>query len=109
MPSFKHHVLLVLVGRSEEARVQRARADIVTYQDSVDLYAIDNNDRYPQSLRDLVGGKRDYIRKYAKDPWGNEYTYVVPGKFRPKSYDIYSMGPDGQPNTADDITSWGED
>ena len=101
-------VTLTFAGRTEEARVGRARADLVRYQDAVDLYAIDHNDKYPGSLSELKGGERDYVRKVAKDPWGNEYVYVQPGKHNKKGYDIFSSGPDKQSGTEDDINSWDE-
>jgi general secretion pathway protein G len=40
------------------------------------------------------------------DPWQQEYHYVQPGKHNPGSYDIFSAGPDGKPDTADDIGNW---
>lgn len=40
------------------------------------------------------------------DPWGRQYEYVYPGKRNPKSYDIFSVGPDGKANTEDDIGNW---
>ena len=40
------------------------------------------------------------------DPWGKEYIYLQPGTHNPKSYDLYSPGPDMLPNTADDIGNW---
>ncbi len=40
-----------------------------------------------------------------KDPWGNEYIYVSPGRKNPNSYDLYSAGPDRKADTADD--DWG--
>ncbi len=40
------------------------------------------------------------------DPWGNEYQYQSPGTHNPKSYDVWSMGPDGISGTADDIGNW---
>ena len=40
------------------------------------------------------------------DPWQKDYNYAMPGKHNPKSYDIYSSGPDGIPDTADDIGNW---
>ncbi len=36
-----------------------------------------------------------------KDPWGNDYVYTVNGQ----TFEIKSNGPDGQANTADDISS----
>jgi len=41
--------------------------------------------------------------KIELDPWGMEYRYEFPGRHNPKSFDVYSCGPDRQPNTEDDI------
>jgi general secretion pathway protein G len=40
-----------------------------------------------------------------KDPWHNDYIYLNPGRKNPSGYDLYSAGPDRQPDTADD--DWG--
>ena len=40
-----------------------------------------------------------------KDPWGNNYIYLSPGRKNPTSYDLYSAGPDRRADTADD--DWG--
>lgn len=40
------------------------------------------------------------------DPWGNKYQYRYPGKQNPDSYDIFSLGKDGQEGTEDDIGNW---
>ena len=37
------------------------------------------------------------------DPWNNEYRYEFPGKRSKTGFDLYSCGPDLQPDTADDI------
>ena len=100
-------VTLSFAGRTEQARIQRARADIVAYQDAVELFAIDNNDTYPKGLNELFGGKRNYVRKIQKDPWGRDYVYAVPSKHG-AAFDISSSGKDGIAGSADDVTSWGE-
>jgi len=41
-----------------------------------------------------------------KDPWGHAYQYRYPGKHNPDRYDVFSMGPDGLPDTPDDIGNW---
>jgi len=41
--------------------------------------------------------------KIELDPWGMEYRYEFPGRRNPKGFDVYSSGPDRQPNTEDDI------
>jgi general secretion pathway protein G len=40
------------------------------------------------------------------DPWNHPYQYRIPGKHNPDGYDVFSMGPDGQPDTDDDIGNW---
>lgn len=42
-----------------------------------------------------------------KDPWGENYFYRCSGKRYPRGYDLFSVGPDRQPYTADD--EWGEE
>jgi general secretion pathway protein G len=44
--------------------------------------------------------------KIETDPWGTEYQYEFPGKHNPKSFDVFSCGPDRQPGTDDDIGNW---
>ena len=72
---------------------------------------------YPKSLLELIQQPRStgaqnwhgpYLDSDAipKDPWGNEYVYVCPGKHNPSSYDVSSAGPDGQMGTDDDICNW---
>ncbi|MCA9064699.1 MAG: type II secretion system protein GspG [Planctomycetaceae bacterium] len=42
-----------------------------------------------------------------KDPWGNSYRYEFPPTHNKLNVpDIWSLGPDGQENTDDDIVSW---
>lgn len=41
-----------------------------------------------------------------KDPWGGEYIYQFPSTRARESYDLFSAGPDHQPDTPDD--DWGE-
>ncbi len=41
-----------------------------------------------------------------KDPFGQDYVYVYPGKHNPQGYDIYSKGKDHIAETADDRGNW---
>lgn len=109
-------------GRSEEARITAAKADITTLETQLDIYALDNLDKYPtteQGLKALVEKpttppepkkwKGPYLKKGVPvDPWGNEYKYGFPGAHNPSSFDLWSMGPDGQDGGGDDIANWGE-
>ena len=53
-------------------------------------------------------GTWPYIDKNAvkTDPWGQPYQYLCPGQRNSNSYDIWSLGPDGVSDSADDIGNW---
>jgi len=109
-----------LFGRSEQARISAAKADIdANLSTSLDLYELDNG-RYPatdQGLKALItkpsstpvpkNWSGPYLKKKKApvDPWGTPYVYVAPGTHNPESYDLYSLGPDGVEGT-DDVTNW---
>ena len=49
------------------------------------------------------------MKKIPLDPWGNEYQYSVPGENNTKSFDLSSLGADGQTGGDGedaDITNW---
>lgn len=83
-----------LVGRSEQARIAAAKADINSnIALALDLYEMDNG-TYPASLSDLMKkeGKGPYLKKEPKDPWGRAYKYEVSSDG--KDYKLCSSGPD---------------
>ena len=44
------------------------------------------------------------------DPWGEEYQYAFPGEKNDENmYDLWSMGPDREDGTEDDIVNWLKD
>jgi general secretion pathway protein G len=47
-----------------------------------------------------------YLDDVPKDPWGQPYVYVYPGRHNANGYDLYSIGRDGQDGTADDVGNW---
>jgi general secretion pathway protein G len=49
---------------------------------------------------------RQQLEKLEQDPWGIPYNYTFPGTKNKSGYDVYSSGPDRQPNTGDDIGNW---
>lgn len=99
-------VVPMIMNRPEEARVVKAKQDIGTLEQSLELYRLDNFN-YPstdQGLQALIeqptgdpeasnwkdGG---YVKKLPKDPWGREYIFLSPGESG--DYDIISYGRDG--------------
>ena len=106
-----------LMGSQERANVQKAVSDITALEGSLSLYKMDNYD-YPttdQGLEALVERsdiepeprrfpEDGYIKRLPKDPWGNEYVLLNPGENG--KMDVFSLGPDGEPATEDDIGNW---
>lgn len=112
-----------LTRRPEEARVTKAKIEISSLEQALELYYLDNG-MYPsmeQGLTALIekpqigdipqnwkeGG---YLVKgrLAADPWGNPYIYVSPG-IHNSDFDLYSLGKDGQEGGEEydaDITNW---
>ena len=106
-----------LSGRSEQAKVAVARADIESHlTTALKLYELDNGN-FPTTAQGLEALKSKptaspvpvnwggpYIEKDPTDPWGNTYIYQSPGKHRP-DFDLYSKGKEDKSAT-DDITNW---
>jgi len=103
-------------GRSEQARITAAKADLSTIGTSLSTFEIDTG-RFPntdEGLDALVeepasvnNWQGSYLTKgLPKDPWGNEYVYEYPGTHNTNGFDLYSLGPDGQAGTDDDVTNW---
>ena len=108
-----------LSGRTEAARRAAAQADIrANLAVALDLYELDNG-AYPtteQGLRSLVrkpgaapvppNWSGPYLKGgLPKDPWGNPYVYVYPGR-QAGAYDLASWGGDGVEGGDDDIVNW---
>lgn len=95
-----------LVGRSEQARVAAAKADInANISLALDLYEMDNG-KYPEELQELMdkgpSDKGPYLKKSPKDPWGRPYEYEpLDGG---QDYKLWSKGPDER-KADDDISN----
>ncbi len=106
-----------LLGSQERAKTQKAVSDISSLESALSLYKMDNYD-FPtteQGLEALVEEtdiepaprkflKGGYTKHLYKDPWGNEYVLLNPGER--SDMDVFSVGPDGEAGTDDDIGNW---
>ena len=115
-------VLPKVIGRQEQALQVRAKTDIRTIGQSLELYKLDNFS-YPSSQEGLTalisqpsnaknwqpGGYLN-SKSLPTDPWGNDYQYRRPGKNG--VYDLWSNGADAKEGGADeskDIGNWNLD
>ncbi len=106
-----------LMGSQERANMQKAVSDVTALGTSLSMYKMDNydyptteqgldalveqTDIEPEPRRFLEGG---YIQRLPKDPWGNDYVLLNPGEHG--KMDVFSVGPDGEAGTEDDIGNW---
>lgn len=95
-----------IISRPDEARVVKAKQDVLAIQNALDLYKLDNGS-YPgtdQGLMALVekptssptpSNWKQYLKSLPKDPWGRDYLYLNPGEHG--EVDVFTYGADGQP------------
>lgn len=95
-----------IISRPDEARVVKAKQDVLSIQNALDLYKLDNG-FYPttdQGLLALVEKPtsnpipkdwKPYLKSLPKDPWGRDYLYLNPGQHG--EIDIFTEGADGEP------------
>lgn len=107
----------VVINQLGTARTGTARAQIKQIESALTFYQMDNG-RFPtteQGLQALVekpasgpearnwrpGG---YLQGGAVplDPWGESYQYQFPGERNAHSFDVWTLGADGQPGGDDD-------
>jgi general secretion pathway protein G len=114
-----------LLGSKQKADVNSVKTQIAMFQAALERYAIDMN-RFPnteeglqalvsdphESEADAEGGSSwdgPYLKQKSipKDPWNNSYSYEYPPtRSQDELPEIWSLGPDGQEDTEDDIVSW---
>ncbi|HBH97785.1 MAG TPA: type II secretion system protein GspG [Candidatus Omnitrophica bacterium] len=111
-------VLPRFAGRTEQAKMARARVDVAAIGTALDLHELDLGS-YPKKLEELVLASAPsgvdesvwhgpYLKKgLPKDPWGRDYQYECLGE-PCADYKLFSIGPNGTNDggKGDDVTSW---
>jgi general secretion pathway protein G len=94
-----------LIGRTDDAKVVKARADISAIEQALNLYKLDSGE-YPTSEQglealveeptsgDIPRNWRDggYLERVPLDPWNGQYLYAADGR----SYVLRSLGADNK-------------
>jgi len=102
-----------------KAYIRAAEAQIKAFKTPLQAYYLDLNS-YPttqqglEALRTPPGDLPNPAKwngpyldsEVPLDPWGRPYQYECPGRYNPDTYDLWSLGPDGQSGTDDDIGNW---
>lgn len=95
-----------IINRPDQAKIVKAKQDILAIENAMDLYKLDNGS-YPtqdQGIQALVtkpttdpmpSNWQGYLKNVPMDPWGYPYNYLNPGKHG--DIDLYTYGPTHQP------------
>jgi general secretion pathway protein G len=115
-----------IMGTQKKADISATQSQVKLLRGCLQQYFVDMRE-FPsteQGLKalvekpvDLSEGKTSrwdgpYIEsgEMPKDSWGNDFQYEYPPKHGTTDYpDIWSLGPDGQDGTEDDIVSWSQE
>jgi general secretion pathway protein G len=98
------------IGVSDEANKKAAKVQIANLSGFVNTYrltvgafpsTLDALYTQPSDLQDATKWTQLIQKPVPPDPWGRPYEYKINGS----NFEIRSVGPDGQSNTQDDITS----
>lgn len=107
-----------VIGQGERAKVKQAEIQIRQFEQSLQLFKFDNG-FYPETEQGLsalisspeTGREARRWKRYLEasniplDPWGNEFLYIGADQTLDGMYDVRSSGPDGVPNSEDDLSS----
>lgn len=124
-------ILVILLGlvaprflnTQKKANINAAKAQIGLFKSPLEMFALDMNGyptteqglmalrQAPSDLKNETQWKGPYLdREIPLDPWGNAYQYEYPPTRQEDDVpDIWSLGPDGQDGTEDDIGNWSEE
>ena len=112
-------VALNVLPSGDTARIQKAKADIATIEQGLEIYRLQMGS-YPttqQGLKALTAAPAGvdasryqaggYIKRLPQDPWSRDYLYAAPGQHG--AADVWTLGADGKDGGEGidaDIGSW---
>lgn len=94
-----------VISSSDTAKIKIAQTNVVSIAGAVKMYRV-NNGKLPQSLEALIekdAKGNSLLEELSKDPWGNDYQLREGDG--PNSWEVISLGPDGNEGTEDDISN----
>lgn len=108
--------IFAMRGIGDAAKLRQVESDFKSFQSALAMYKL-NAGSYPTTQQGLNALKdkptttpvpRRWVQVMSSipaDPWDSPYGYRFPGKKRANEFEMFSKGPDGLENTADDLSS----
>lgn len=116
-------VSVAVLSRRDEANIQLAKTDLTNLEKGLKWFYFQYN-RYPTDEEGLAvlwssetldpeldqsTWKAQMEKPLSKDRWGHEWMYMQQRDDDPTKYALWSVGPDGEDGTEDDLKTWSED
>jgi general secretion pathway protein G len=110
-------ILPKIAGKGEQARRDATKTQIGLFKTALNMFEVDNG-MYPKGkngLQDLLTKPNNMPNWHGPyldtatlplDQWQRPFVYECPGRHNPTSFDLSSVGPDGQAGNDDDIGNW---
>ena len=92
-------VAVAVMPQLEKSRIKTAKTDVAALRAAVQLYLAETPGKCP-SVEDLKSERLLDQGKRTTDPWDKDFIITFPDGEDP---DVYSMGPDMQEGSEDDI------
>lgn len=93
---------LLVARERRQARIRSTHATILVARRGIDAYRADSGGECPKKgLEELVS--RGYLRTLPHDAWGRPLQLVCPARHQGRAYELYSDGPDGEPEGLDRV------
>lgn len=111
-------VVINVLPNQDRAMVEKAKTDIRVIAQAMEMYRMDQM-KYPTMEQGIAALTKQpegnnfrnegYIKSLPKDPWGQDYQYLIPGEHG--TFDVFSFGADGRLGGEGlnlDIGNWNE-
>jgi len=100
-------VAINFIGKAEQARIDLTVTKMRTLQSELQQYnfrhgSFPTTDESLNVLVNAAGVQQDMLQ----DAWGQPFAYYAPTGDPQQPYDLLSDGPDGIPDSEDDINIW---
>ncbi len=116
-------VSVAVLSRRDQANVNLTKTDLNTLKAGLKWFRFEYN-RYPTDEEGLAvlwssetldpeldesKWKSQLEEPLPKDRWGREWMYMQQSEKDPARYSLWSVGPDGEDGTEDDLKAWTDD
>lgn len=91
---------LLAFNRYRDAQIQNTKNQTTTLQQAIEQYRVAKRGQCPKTLEAMRAA--GFVSRVPKDAWGRPFRITCPSEH---GVDVVSAGPDGEFDTADDLSN----